>query len=116
MKRESDVIHSNKCDRECNPLEKPAAPLEAQDITANGASARMKRTIGLHDIRVRTMTVLAAVALCVLFAVPVRAQGAIVHRREAALLHGGFERGDGAVVESFTQRARNRLARVCAFG
>ena len=34
----------------------------------------------------------------------------------AALLHGGFERGDGAVVESFTQRARNRLARVCAFG
>ena len=37
-------------------------------------------------------------------------------RRHAALLHGGFERRDGAVVESFTQRGRNRLARVCAFG
>jgi hypothetical protein len=33
-----------------------------------------------------------------------------------ALLHGGFERRDGAVVESFTQRGRNRLIRVCAFG
>jgi transposase len=33
-----------------------------------------------------------------------------------ALLHGGFEKRDGAVVESFTQRVRNRLARVCAFG
>ena len=33
-----------------------------------------------------------------------------------ALLHGGFERRDGAVVESFTQRGRNWLARVFAFG
>jgi len=33
-----------------------------------------------------------------------------------ALLHGGFERRDGAVVESFTQRVGNWLARVCAFG
>jgi len=33
-----------------------------------------------------------------------------------ALLHGGFERRDGAVVESFTQRGRNWLARVYAFG
>jgi hypothetical protein len=37
-------------------------------------------------------------------------------RRNAALLHGGFERREGAVVESFRQRVRNRLARVCAFG
>ena len=36
--------------------------------------------------------------------------------RAAALLHGGFERRDGAVVKSFTQRIRNWLARVCAFG
>ena len=36
----------------------------------------MKHTIRLRDIRIRTMTVLAAAALCVLFAVPVRAQGA----------------------------------------
>ncbi len=36
--------------------------------------------------------------------------------RDAALLHGGFERRDGAVVESFTQRIENWLARVCAFG
>ena len=35
---------------------------------------------------------------------------------QQALLHGGFERRDGAVVESFTQRGRNRLARVGAFG
>ncbi len=34
----------------------------------------------------------------------------------AALFHGGFERRDGAVVESFTQRGRNWLARVYAFG
>ena len=33
-----------------------------------------------------------------------------------ALLHGGFERRDGAVVESFTQRGRNWLAPVFAFG
>jgi len=36
--------------------------------------------------------------------------------RTAALLHRGFERREGAVVESFRQRIRNRLARVCAFG
>jgi len=36
----------------------------------------MNRTIGLRDIRIRTMTVLAAAVLCVLFAAPVRAQGA----------------------------------------
>jgi len=36
--------------------------------------------------------------------------------RGAALLHGGSERRDGAVAESFTRRGRNRLARVCAFG
>jgi len=36
----------------------------------------MNRTIGLRDIRMRTMTVLAAAVLCVLFAAPVRAQGA----------------------------------------
>ena len=36
----------------------------------------MKHTIRLRDIRIRTMTVLAAAALCVLFAAPVRAQGA----------------------------------------
>ncbi len=36
--------------------------------------------------------------------------------RALALLHGGFERRDGAVVESFTQRIRNWLARVFAFG
>jgi hypothetical protein len=35
---------------------------------------------------------------------------------DGALLHGGFERRDGAVVESFTQRVRNWLARVYAFG
>ncbi len=35
----------------------------------------MNRTIGLRDIRIRTMTVLAAAVLCVLFAAPVRAQG-----------------------------------------
>jgi hypothetical protein len=34
----------------------------------------------------------------------------------AALLHGGFERRDGTVVESFTRRVRNWLARVYAFG
>ena len=34
----------------------------------------------------------------------------------AALLHGGFERRDGAVVESITQRVGNQLARVYAFG
>jgi hypothetical protein len=33
-----------------------------------------------------------------------------------ALLHGGFERRDGAVVESVTQRVGNQLARVYAFG
>ena len=33
-----------------------------------------------------------------------------------ALLQGGFERRNGAVVESFTQRGRNWLARVFAFG
>ena len=37
------------------------------------------------------------------------------NRANAALLHGGFERRDGAVVESFMQRVGNRLARVCAF-
>jgi transposase len=36
--------------------------------------------------------------------------------RALALLHGGFERCDGAVVESFTRRGRNWLARVFAFG
>ncbi|MGP0082198.1 MAG: hypothetical protein ACLP0B_01035, partial [Steroidobacteraceae bacterium] len=36
----------------------------------------MNRTIGLGDIRIRTMIVLAAAVLCVLFAAPVRAQGA----------------------------------------
>jgi hypothetical protein len=40
----------------------------------------------------------------------------IGRRLGVALLHGGFERRDGAVVESFTQRGRSRLARVCAFG
>ena len=34
----------------------------------------------------------------------------------AALLHGGFERRDGAVVESFTRCVGNELARVFAFG
>jgi L,D-transpeptidase YcbB len=36
----------------------------------------MNRTIGWRDIRIRTMIVLAAAVLCVLFAAPVRAQGA----------------------------------------
>ena len=40
----------------------------------------------------------------------------VISRMSVALLHGGFERRDGAVVESFTQRIRNWLARVFAFG
>ena len=40
----------------------------------------------------------------------------LIVRPQVALLHGGFERRDGAVVESFTQRIRNWLARVYAFG
>jgi hypothetical protein len=35
--------------------------------------------------------------------------------QKVALLHGGFERQEGAVVESFTRCVGNELARVFAF-
>lgn len=38
------------------------------------------------------------------------------YRRPVALLHGGFERHEGTVVESFTRCVGNELARVFAFG